>query len=80
MAASTVAHRDADAACTPTARTPCSLSVALPTGILVSAAGGAVPTLGAAAVHGVRVGGDMVFVSLRPLGAPTLEVHSQAEA
>ncbi len=48
----------------PTARAPCSLTIALATGAVLGAAGDAAA---AAEVHGVRVGGDMLFVSLRPL-------------
>ncbi len=44
----------------PTARAPCSLTIALATGAVLGAAA-------SAEVHGVRVGGDMLFVSLRPL-------------
>jgi hypothetical protein len=48
----------------PTAQAPCSLTIALATGAVLGAAGDAAA---AAEVHGVRVGGDMLFVSLRPL-------------
>ena len=48
----------------PTARAPCSLTIALATGAVLGVAGDAAA---AAEVHAVRVGGDMLFVSLRPL-------------
>ncbi len=51
----------------PTARAPCSLTIALATGAVLDAAGEAAAATAAAEVHAVRVGGDMLFVSLRPL-------------